>query len=69
MQIVEKQTEISGVRTYKVVSNQITVKDLLHELKLEQKFFAILVNGKRVELNTVIEKDSEIVILPKIAGG
>ncbi len=69
MQIVEKQKEISSIQSYKVVSNTTTVRELLRELKLEQKFFAILVNGKRVDLDSVIEKGSEIVILPKIAGG
>jgi sulfur carrier protein ThiS len=69
MQSIEKQKEISGIQTYKVISDQITVKQLLKELKLEHKFFAILVNGKRVELDSIIEKDAEIVILPKIAGG
>ncbi len=69
MQIVEKQKEISSIQSYKVVSNSTTVRELLRELKLEQKFFAILVNGKRVDLDSVIEKGSEIVILPKIAGG
>jgi sulfur carrier protein ThiS len=69
VQIVEKQKEISSIQSYKVVSNTTTVRELLRELKLEQKFFAILVNGKRVDLDSVIEKGSEIVILPKIAGG
>ena len=69
VQIVEKQREISSIKSYKVVSNTTTVRELLRELKLEQKFFAILVNGKRVDLDSVIEKGSEIVILPKIAGG
>ena len=69
MQIVEKQKEISSIQSYKVVSNSTTVRELLRELKLEQKFFAILVNGKRVDLDAQIEKGSEIVILPKIAGG
>jgi sulfur carrier protein ThiS len=66
---IEKQKEISSIKSYTVVNSATTVKDLLRELKLEDKFFAILVDGKRVPLDTVVEKGSEVLILPKIAGG
>ena len=63
-----KQISTSGLKTYRVKTAR-TVGDLLKELKLESKFFAILSNGKKVNINDVIEENSEITILPKIAGG
>ena len=47
----------------------MTVKDLLEELNLTNKYFGILVNGKKAELNTKISQEDQIVILPHIAGG
>jgi len=48
---------------------EMTVGDLLKELNLEGKYFGILVNGKKADEDTVIDKDSSITILPHIAGG
>ncbi|MCK4380267.1 MAG: MoaD/ThiS family protein [Candidatus Lokiarchaeota archaeon] len=47
----------------------MTVADLLIELNLEDKFFGILVNGKKATPETKIGKEDEIIILPHIAGG
>jgi len=47
----------------------MTVADLLKELNLEDKFFGILVNGKKATLETKISPEDNIVILPHIAGG
>ena len=47
----------------------MTVADLLKELNLEDKYFGILVNGKKVTPDTKIGKTDEVVILPHIAGG
>ena len=64
-----QEIQISGsVKSYRVIHRK-TVADLLKDLKLESKFFAILANGKKVELNDTIDEGSEITILPKIAGG
>jgi len=46
----------------------MSVGDLLKEL-LEGKYFGILVDGKKANEDTVINKDSSITILPHIAGG
>jgi len=47
-----------------------TLKELISELGLDGKFFAILVDGKKIsDLNEIIEKDSNVVILPRIRGG
>ncbi|MHA1674224.1 MAG: MoaD/ThiS family protein [Promethearchaeota archaeon] len=68
MQNLQEINSPGSLKIYKV-KNARTVSDLLKELKLETKFFAILVNGKRVSLENMIEEGSEITILPKIAGG
>jgi len=47
----------------------MTVADLLKELDLEDKYFGILVNGKKADPDTNIKPTDEIVILPHIAGG
>ncbi|MHA1931652.1 MAG: MoaD/ThiS family protein [Promethearchaeota archaeon] len=43
---------------------EMLVADLLKELNLENKYFGILVDGKKAEPNTRISPESEIVILP-----
>ncbi|MHA1520020.1 MAG: MoaD/ThiS family protein [Promethearchaeota archaeon] len=68
MQSLQEISSTGSLKTYRV-KNARTVADLLKELKLETKFFAILVNGKRVSLENMIDEGSEITILPKIAGG
>ena len=47
----------------------MTVKDLLEELDLSDKYFGILVNGKKADESTKISPEDSIVILPHIAGG
>lgn len=65
---IQKVTETSSMLTYKVKTAQ-TVKDILAQLKMAEKYFAVLINGRRGELTDVVDENSEIVILPKIAGG
>jgi sulfur carrier protein ThiS len=65
---IQKLTETSSITTYQINKDQ-TVGEILRELNLEQRYFAVLVNGRKVNLSDSIEKGSEIVILPKIAGG
>ncbi|TES93753.1 MAG: hypothetical protein E3J90_14075 [Promethearchaeota archaeon] len=48
---------------------EMTVGDLLKELNLEGKYFGILVDGKKADEETIIDKNSSITILPHIAGG
>jgi sulfur carrier protein ThiS len=47
----------------------MTVGDLLKELDLEDKYFGILVNGKKADPDTALSPEDEIVVLPFIAGG
>lgn len=68
MQKLEKLTETSSMMTYRLKTKQ-TVRDILKELELEQKYFAVLVNGHKAALNDIITENSEILILPRIAGG
>ncbi|WP_457557409.1 MoaD/ThiS family protein [Candidatus Harpocratesius sp.] len=68
MQELEKINEFSGILTF--VSHQThTISEILSRLNLEEKHFAVLVNGHKVDLNTIVKDDDEITVLPKIAGG
>jgi sulfur carrier protein ThiS len=54
----------------KIISNQRqTVAELLQEMGLEQEFFAVLIDGKKANLNEEVEKGTKIIVLPKIKGG
>ncbi len=68
MQSLQEISTTGTLKTYRVNTTR-NVADLLKELKLESKFFAILADGKKVGLEDKIEEGSEITILPKIAGG
>ena len=46
-----------------------TVRDLITELGLGDRYFGILVNGKKAGPNTVVKETDSVVILPHIAGG
>jgi len=54
--------------TYKP-EKRMTVGELLNELNLSGKYFGILVDGKKASEDTVINEDSDVVVLPHIAGG
>ncbi len=51
------------------VKKKKTVSDLLKELNLKDNFFAVLVNGKKAEINQVLVPEDKILVLPKIKGG
>ena len=59
----------TGVYETFTPERKMTVADLLKELNLENKYFGILVDGKKATPETVIDQNSKIVILPHIAGG
>jgi len=67
-QIYENTNTIGSLKEY-IVKEKRTVKDLLHDLNLDDKYFAILVDGKKASLDTEIAENSSIVVLPRIAGG
>ncbi len=68
MQFLDEISTTGSLKTYKVKESR-TVADLLGDIGLESKFFAILADGKKVGLNDKIDEGQEITILPKIAGG
>ncbi len=68
MQSLQEISTAGSLKTYRVNTSR-TVGDLLNELKLQSKYFAILADGKKVGEKDIIKEGSEIVILPKIAGG
>lgn len=68
MQSLEIIATNGAMKSYRVTTAR-TVADLLKEMHLEDRFFAILANGKRVDLRDIIEQGAELTILPKIAGG
>jgi len=60
----------------KVVVQKVQLKErktfgeFIREMGLSEKYHAILVNGRKVtNLDTILELDSKIVILPRIRGG
>ncbi len=59
----------SGIYETLTPDKCMTVGDLLKELDLEDKYFGILVNGKKADPDTALSPEDEIVILPYIAGG
>lgn len=46
-----------------------TLRKILEDLGLQDKFFGLLLNGKNVDLDTEVEPTDEVIILPHIAGG
>ncbi|MBS7250340.1 MAG: MoaD/ThiS family protein [Candidatus Freyarchaeota archaeon] len=65
----ESETKQGG-GLIKIISNQRqTVAELLQEMGLEQEFFAVLIDGKKANLDEEIEKGTKIIVLPKIKGG
>ncbi len=68
MQFLDEISTTGSLKTYRVRESR-TVADLLSDIGLESKFFAILVDGKRVDIDFNVDEGQEITILPKIAGG
>jgi len=69
--IIKQISELLDTGLYETFTpdKTMTVADLLRELNLENKYFGILVDGKKATPDTVINEQSEVVILPHIAGG
>jgi len=64
--VVKQISELLDTGLYEMFKPEktMTVADLLQELNLENKFFGILVDGKKATPDTVITEQSEVVILP-----
>lgn len=65
---LQKIYTTGSMTTYRV-QKAAKIADLLKDLHLESKYFVILVEGKKASPNSFIDKNAEITILPKIAGG
>ncbi|MHA1309915.1 MAG: MoaD/ThiS family protein [Candidatus Helarchaeota archaeon] len=66
----EINTEVINVPREVIVEKKMTVDDLLKKLGIaKNKYFAVLVNGKKVDTNEEIDENDKIIILPLIAGG
>jgi len=59
----------TGIYTEYSPSKAMTVRDLLVELDLTDKIFGVVVNGRKVELDTIINEKDKVSIIPQIAGG
>ncbi len=66
MIVIKQVSELLDTGLYETFKPEktMTVADLLQELNLENKYFGILVNGKKATPDTVITEQSEVVILP-----
>ena len=71
MVIIKQIAELLDTGLYETFTpdREMLVADLLKELNLEDKYFGILVNGKKATPETSINPTSNVVILPHIAGG
>ena len=71
MVIIKQISELLDTGLYETFTpdREMLVSDLLKELNLTDKYFGILVDGKKAEPSTRISPESEIIILPHIAGG
>ena len=71
MFIIKQISELLDTGLYETFTpaRSMTVADLLRELNLEDKYFGILVNGKKATPETKIGTEDSIIILPHIAGG
>ncbi len=65
--LLAKTIERIGAQSILVTETK-TVADLLRELKLSSDH-VVLLDGKRVDLDFVINKDDTVIILPLIEGG
>ena len=65
-----ESVETSSVLTRVTVETKTTVADLLGKLNIPSgKYLAILVDGKKADLEHEIHEGQNVIILPMIAGG
>jgi len=65
-----ESVETSTVLTKVTVEQTIIVADLLVKLKIPSgKYLAVLVDGKKADLDQEIYEGQKVIILPMIAGG
>lgn len=60
---------MKSTMTELILEKKTTVRDLLEDLNLQTSFFAVLIDGKSVGPDQIINEGEKVIILPKIAGG
>ncbi|MHA1270823.1 MAG: MoaD/ThiS family protein [Candidatus Helarchaeota archaeon] len=66
----EVSNEVISVPKEVIIEKKMTVGDLLRKLGItKNKYFAVLVNGKKVDTDHVVDESDKIIVLPLIAGG
>jgi len=66
----EINSEVINVPREVIVEEKKTVAELLKDLGIaKNKYFAVLVNGKKVDTDHVVDESDKIIVLPLIAGG
>ena len=66
---MSQYTEEIGVLQHVKVEEEKTVAQLLEELKLMNKYFVVLVNGRKAELTDLVSTTDDIIVLPQLVGG
>ena len=65
-----ESVETSSVLTKVTVETKTTVADLLGKLNIPSgRYLAVLVDGKKADLEHEIHEGQNVIILPMIAGG
>jgi len=65
-----ESVETGSVLTKITVETKTTVADLLTKLKIPTgKYLAVLVDGRKADLDQPIHEGQKVIILPMIAGG
>ncbi|MDD4353029.1 MAG: MoaD/ThiS family protein [Candidatus Nanoarchaeia archaeon] len=67
-ELLAQITEQGSLKSYRIKKDS-TVAEVLKEMNLENKYFALIVNNKKVGIDYKLKENEELVILPKIAGG
>ena len=68
---MKQATELLETGLYETYSPPVrtTIKKILEDLGVGDRYFGILLNGKNVSEDTWVEPTDKVVILPHIAGG
>ncbi len=66
--LISSNIQTGSLREYSAKKG-VSLKNVLEELNLCGKYFAVLVNGKRMDENYITKENDKILVLPKIAGG
>ena len=62
---------VTGLVEEYVPPKPMSVRDIMKELKLDENMenFGLLLNGKNVDLDTIVEPQDKFIIIPHVRGG